>query len=71
MDLMETTPFLDHVFWGCTQCECKPNETIIEQFKKMFESRISVGATEKLPAWEKPHARTVAWSNDRTCSKMR
>ena len=30
----------------------------------MFESRISTGATEKLPRWEKPHAKTVAWSND-------
>ena len=30
----------------------------------MFESRISAGATEKLPWWEKPHAQTVAWSYD-------
>ena len=49
---------------GCTQRECKPNETIIGQYKKMFESRISVGGTEKLPGWEKPHPQTVAWSYD-------
>ena len=30
----------------------------------MFESRISAGATEKLPGWEKPHAKTVVWSHD-------
>ena len=30
----------------------------------MFESRISAGATEKLPGWETPHAKTVAWSHD-------
>ena len=30
----------------------------------MFGSRISAGATEKLPGWEKPHAKTVAWSHD-------
>ena len=30
----------------------------------MFESRISAVATEKLPEWEKPHAKTVAWSYD-------
>ena len=29
--------------------ECKPNEPIIEGYKKMFESRISARATEKLP----------------------
>ena len=55
VDLDEPTSFLDHVYLGCTQRECKPNEIIIEQFTKMFESRISAGGTEKLPGWEKPH----------------
>ena len=36
-DLGEPTSFLDHVYLGCTQCECKPNQKIIEQYKKMFE----------------------------------
>ena len=30
----------------------------------MFESRISEGATEKLPGWEKLQAKTIAWSYD-------
>ena len=30
----------------------------------MFEFRISAGTTQKLPGWEKPHAKTVAWSDD-------
>ena len=46
VDLDEPTSFLDHVYWGCTQRECKHNETNIEQYKKMFEARISAGATE-------------------------
>ena len=46
VDIDEPTSFLDHVYLGCTQRECKPNETIIEQYAKMFESRISAGATE-------------------------
>ena len=39
----------------------------------MFESRISAGATEKLPGWEEPHEKTVArvLRHGRTCSKMR
>ena len=41
-----------YVYLGCTQRECKPNEIVIEQDTKMFESRISAGATEKLPGWE-------------------
>ena len=64
VDLDEPTSFLDHVYLGCTQGECKPKETIIEQHTKMFESRISAGATEKLPGWQKPHAHTVPWSYD-------
>ena len=64
VDLDEPTSFLDHAYLGCTPRECKPNEIIIEQHKEMFESCISAGATEKLPGWRKPHAKTVAWSYD-------
>ena len=61
VDLGEPTSFLDHVYLGCTQRECKSNENLIQECKKMFESNI--GAIEKLPGCEKPHA-TVAWSYD-------
>ena len=47
VDLGEPTSFLDHVYLGCTQRECKPNEDIVNQNKEMFESRISATATEK------------------------
>ena len=46
---------------------------IIEQFSKMFESRISAGATEKLPVvWNtsRKNSREVL-RHGRTCSKMR
>ena len=56
----EPTSFLDHVYLGCTQRECKPNEKIIGQYNKMFESRIPVGATEKLPGWDK---RPTTWKD--------
>ena len=48
----------------CTQRDCKSNESIVDEYRKMFESGISAGATEKLPGWQKPHAQTVAWSYD-------
>ena len=64
VDIDEPTSFPDHAYVGCTQRERKPNETIIKQHKKMCKSRISAGATEKLPLWQKPHAQTVAWSYD-------
>ena len=38
--LDERTSFLDHVYVGCTQRECKPNEDIINQKREMFELEI-------------------------------
>ena len=72
VDIYEPTSFLDYVLLRCTQRECKPNETIVEQHTKTFELRISAGATEKLLGWQTPHAQTVAWASDMggTCSKM-
>ena len=52
IDLDEPTSFLDRVYLGCTQRECRADEMVIEKNKEMFESRISAGATEKLPGWE-------------------
>ena len=43
VDIEAPTSFLDRVYLGCTQRECNPNETIIEQNMMMFESRISAG----------------------------
>ena len=73
VDLDEPTSFLDHVFLGFTQRECKPNEMIIEECSKMFESRISAGATEILPGWEKASRKDggLVLRHGRTCSKMR
>ena len=64
VDTEEPTSFLDHVYLGCTQREHRPNEQIIGQYNKMFESRISAGATEKLRGWDKPRAKTSPWSYD-------
>ena len=64
VDLDEPTSFLDNVYLGCTPRECKPNETIIEPYTKMFESRVSAGATANYSCRGKPHTQTVAWSYD-------
>ena len=55
--LDETTTLLDHGILGCTQRDCKLNEFVIEEYREMFESRISSGADEKFPGWENPHER--------------
>ena len=64
VDIEEPTSFLTMYIWDVLNVKCKPNETLLERYTKMFESRISAGATEKLPGWEKPRAQTVAWCFD-------
>ena len=47
--LDEPTSLLDHVYLECPQRECKTNDEIMENYKKLFESRVSAGATAKVP----------------------
>ena len=67
VDLGEPTSFLDHVYLGCTQRECKISDEIVANYKDMYESRMSAGAKEKLPirASGKPDAEILSsWSYD-------
>ena len=49
VDLGEPTSFLDHVCLGCTQRQCQIRKDIVDNYRTMFESRISAGGVEKLP----------------------
>ena len=64
--------FFDHVHLGCTQRECKPNETIIEQYTKMFESRISVDFMEWKDMLKNALSNIVNWHASKwsNCSKF-
>ena len=62
VDLGEPTSFLDHVYLGCTQRQCELSKDIVDKYRTMFESRISAGATEKLPCSE--NLRISSWSYD-------
>ena len=46
VDLGELTSFLDHVYLGCTQRQCKISKDIVDNYRTMFESRISAGVRE-------------------------
>ena len=43
VDLGEPTSFLDHVYLGCTQRQCEKSKDIVDNYRTMFESRISAG----------------------------
>ena len=63
-DLGEPTSSLDHVYLGCTQRECQISKDIVDNFRNMFESKISAGVKEKLPVSEKSDANIFSWSYD-------
>ena len=48
VDLGEPTSFLDHVYLGCTQRQCEISKDIVDNYRTMFESRISAVGVEKL-----------------------
>ena len=60
--LGEPTSFLDHVYLGCTQRQCEISKDIVDNYRAMFESRISAGGTEKLPFPQ--NIRVSSWSYD-------
>ena len=62
VDLGEPTSFLDHVHLVCTQRQYEISKDIVDNYRTMFESRISAGATEKLPCSE--NLRISSWSYD-------
>ena len=62
VDSGEPTSFLDHVYLRCTQRQCEISIDIVDNYRTMFESRISARATEKLPCWE--NLRISSWSCD-------
>ena len=45
--LGEPTSFLDHVYLGCTQRQCEVSQDIVDNYRAMFESRISAGGIWK------------------------
>ena len=49
VDLGEPSSFLDHVYLGCTQRQRETSKDIVDNYRTMFESRISAERTEKLP----------------------
>ena len=62
VDLGEPTSFLDHVYLGCTQRQCEVSKDIVDNYRTMFESRISAGRLEKLPFPQ--NIRISSWSYD-------
>ena len=62
VDLGEPTSLLDHVFLGFTQRQSEISKDIVDNYRAMFESRISAAGTETLPYSQ--NLRISSWSYD-------
>ena len=48
VDLGEPTSILDHVYLGCTQRQCETSKDIVDNYRIMFDSRISAEWSRKI-----------------------
>ena len=62
VDLGEPKSFLDHVYLEFTQRQCEIRKDIVDNYRTMFESRISAGASENLACSE--NLSISLWSYD-------
>ena len=62
MKLIWESQHLSSIFPGCTQRQCEISKDIVANYRTMFESRISAGATEKIPCSE--NLSISSWSYD-------
>ena len=63
VDVGEPTSFLDHENLGCTQRPCEISKDTVDNYRTIFESRISAVGTEKLPYSE--NFRISSWSYEK------
>ena len=64
VDVGEPRSFLDHVYLDCTQRECQISKEIVENYRNIFVSRISVGARQKQYSTGKLEANISSLSYD-------
>ena len=48
VDLAEPTCYLAHENLECTQRQCQVSKDIVDNYRTMFESKISAGTTQKI-----------------------
>ena len=72
VDPDEPTSFLDHVYLGCTQRECKPNEIIVKEYRTCsnHEFLLEQPKITRVGETSSNNGRVVL-RHGRTCSKLR
>ena len=70
VDMGEPTSFLDHENLECTQRQCEISKDIVDNYRTMFESRISAEGTEQLPCSENNRISSWFLRYGRACQEM-
>ena len=70
VDLRESSSFLDHVYLGCTQRQCEISKDIVDNYRTMFESRISAGSNCKTTMLGKSVYFFVVLRRGRSCKEV-
>ena len=70
VDLGEPTSFLDHVYLGCTQRQCEISKDIVDNYRTMFESRISAGGIREITTPSKYSYFFVVLWHGRSCKEV-
>ena len=70
VDLGEPTSFFDHVYLGCTQRQCEISKDIVDNYRTMFESRISAGSNRENTMLGKYSYFFVGLRYGRSCQEM-
>ena len=70
VDLGEPTSFLDHVYFGWTQRKCEISKNTVDNYRTMFESRISAVRVEKLPFPQNLCISSWSYDMKRSCQEM-
>ena len=69
VDLGEPTSFFDHVYLGCTQRQCEISKDIVDNYRTMFESRISAKAIKNTMLGKSSNS-FVVLRYGRSCQEM-
>ena len=69
-DLGEPTSFLDHLYLGCTQRQCEISKDMVDNYRTMFESRISAGSNREITMLGKSAYFFVVLRYGRSCQEM-
>ena len=70
VDLGEPTSFLDHVYLGCTQRQCEISKNTVDNYRTVFDSRISAEGSREITILSKSSCFFMVLWHGWSCKEM-